>query len=378
MQRPPRFRRLAHGSILAVVGLLVGLVGLPAVSATETPSSSTATPTPTLSSVRVLRNVAYGSYGGRPLLLDAYLPAAKASARPAVLLIHGGGWARGDKAEERPVGEALARSGYVAFSINYTLASPFQVGYPLQIQQCQAALRWMEQNASQYGVDIRRIAVYGGSAGGYLAAMVATLPQPDVQPVRAAVSLSGPLDLTALIALVRAGAPCAVTGCAVTAAAEFHLDQYLGCSLLSCSPALIRAASPIDHVSPRSPPFFLYNSADEVIPVGQAGNMADRLRASHVPVQLMVLPGHHHGPPNLGLVAKPIAAFLAEYMRPLPPAVASGGTPSPAIRVRSVPSAAVSGGTPWWAVGVSVGGLSVVVVMVVVIFGLTRRARRHG
>jgi acetyl esterase/lipase len=242
----------------------------------------------------------------------------------------------------------------VAFAINYTLDSPRLPGYPLQIQQCQEALRWIEQHASQFHIDTHRLVAYGGSAGAYLAAMVALLGpgEPGYTPVAAAVSLSGPLNPALAVASYRAGGPCRATGCTITYTALAHLGQFLGCNLQTCSNSLLTQASPVDHVVHGSPPFFLYNSGNEIIPASQATTMAQRLRANGVAVTLMILPGETHGPPSLLDVKEPITRFLAAHVPPAP-------APGPRLL--------------WFALG---GAALVVIVVVSLLFVVRRRGRR--
>ena len=108
--------------------------------------------------------------------LDVYIPSGEwKNNRPAVLFIHGGGFKGGDKAEYRSasVSADLARAGYVAVSCNYVLSTKDKPGaWPQNIADCREAVRWMRKNASDLGIDPQRIAVAGGSAGGYLALMV--------------------------------------------------------------------------------------------------------------------------------------------------------------------------------------------------------------
>ena len=108
--------------------------------------------------------------------LDLYFPAgAQRVDRPAVVFIHGGGFTGGDKAEYRSasVSADLARAGYVVVSCNYVLGPKDKPGvWPRNIADCRDAVRWMRANADALGLDPDRIAVAGGSAGGYLALMV--------------------------------------------------------------------------------------------------------------------------------------------------------------------------------------------------------------
>ena len=109
--------------------------------------------------------------------LDLYVPYARdfKVRRPGVLFIHGGGFTAGDKAEFRSasVSADLARAGYVVVSCNYVLGAKDKPGvWPRNIADCRDAVRWMRANADLLGLDPARIAVAGGSAGGYLALMV--------------------------------------------------------------------------------------------------------------------------------------------------------------------------------------------------------------
>ena len=108
--------------------------------------------------------------------LDLYLPnGAARSDRPAVVFIHGGGFTGGDKAEYRSasVSADLARAGYVVVSCNYVLGTKTAPGvWPQNIADSRAAVRWVRGHAKELGVNPEKIAVAGGSAGGYLALMV--------------------------------------------------------------------------------------------------------------------------------------------------------------------------------------------------------------
>jgi acetyl esterase/lipase len=108
--------------------------------------------------------------------LDLYYPAGAArSDRAAVVFIHGGGFTGGDKAEYRSssVSADLCRAGYVVVSSNYVLGPKDKPGvWPQNIADCRNAVRWVRAHAKELGVDPTRIAVAGGSAGGYLALMV--------------------------------------------------------------------------------------------------------------------------------------------------------------------------------------------------------------
>src|SRR5690242_4186216 len=80
-------------------------------------------------------DVPYGEAGGQKLLLDVYRPAGSDKTHPAILIVHGGGWAGGDKAGglQKALGNTFAKAGYVCFSINYRLVTATANKYPAQI-----------------------------------------------------------------------------------------------------------------------------------------------------------------------------------------------------------------------------------------------------
>ncbi len=247
-------------------------------------------------------------YGPRPAqTLDVHVPPAVSASRvraalpwlvptspaphPAVLLVHGGGWFAGDKSRLTPVAQQLAASGFVVFNVNYTLASRERPGIPLQLADLRAALAWVEANAARFGADPRRVGARGSSAGGNLAALLATTSRPG--RLRAVATWSAPLDLTAL-------PPGQLRGLAAT---------FTGCPRLAC-PERLATASPVTHVSPLSPPTLLVNARRELVPLRQAERMADALARVGVAQRLLVVPGGLHGRELAPWALAPTIAFL--------------------------------------------------------------------
>lgn len=230
--------------------------------------------------VEVRRDVQYGVAGAKGLLLDAYVPPDRSdgSLRPAVVMIHGGGFRAGDKGSWEPEARKVAEKGWVAFSVDYRLDEP--TAFPAEADDVQAAVRYVRDNAAEYGIDPARIAAVGESAGGTLAALLATLGTGSLDEgarVRAAVAWSAPLDLTRL-ARERGdawGAP------------------LIGCALAAC-PDRYAAASPITHVDPTDAPTFLITSEEEIVPATQSFDMAIRLEDEGVTVRLTRLKGSRH------------------------------------------------------------------------------------
>jgi acetyl esterase/lipase len=123
-------------------------------------------------SVKEKRAIVYCKIGDRKLVLDAFYPATKIKKRVAVLIIHGGGWRSGSRAQHYPLAQHLAYKGYVCFTPEYRLST--EALYPAAVYDLKAALRWVKANAKNFSIDTNKIAVLGFSAGGQLAALLGT------------------------------------------------------------------------------------------------------------------------------------------------------------------------------------------------------------
>jgi pectinesterase len=124
-------------------------------------------------SVKEKRNIRYCRAGNRKLFLDVFYPAERSKQkRVAVMMIFGGGWRSGNRTQHHPLAQKLASLGYVCFTPDYRLST--EALYPAAIYDCKAAVRWIRKHAKKYGVDPRKITVAGFSAGGELAAFLAS------------------------------------------------------------------------------------------------------------------------------------------------------------------------------------------------------------
>ena len=129
----------------------------------------------TLDSLDSKLDVTYARYGDRTLEMDIYRPKNAWGQLPAVVCIHGGGWSKGSRINHANVAQALAVRGYVAATISYRLSG--ETPFPAQIEDCKAAVRFLRANAKDYGIDSANIGAIGLSAGGHLAALLATSGQ---------------------------------------------------------------------------------------------------------------------------------------------------------------------------------------------------------
>jgi acetyl esterase/lipase len=122
--------------------------------------------------VAVQEEIVYKSLGQRKLHLDVFYPENENEKYPAVLLIHGGGWRTGDRSLMVPLAQQLTKRGYVAATVEYRLS--LEAPYPAAVHDLKAAVRWLRAHAEDFSIDTGKIAAFGTSAGGQLAALLGT------------------------------------------------------------------------------------------------------------------------------------------------------------------------------------------------------------
>jgi len=237
----------------------------------------------------MIRDVAYGhAPDGAPLLLDVHVPEGNGPF-PVAILIHGGGWSAGDKsgsdkpgnsADIAPWFTALNAAHFTWFSINYRFAP--QHPWPAGFDDVQTAIRWVKAHAGDYKGDPGRIALFGHSAGGHLACLAGTLDDASVR-VQAVVGFAPVTDLEADV-VQRHGMSKSLQNL-------FHVTPKVTPAVR----AMLRAASPINHVRPGLPPFLLlHGDADVTVAYAQSVAFQSRLRAAGVTCDLITIPGGVH------------------------------------------------------------------------------------
>ncbi len=145
---------------------------------------------------RIVHNAAYGAAPRQKL--DLYAPEGTPGSLPVIVFIYGGSWRHGDKDNYNFLGAAFSAQGFLTAIPDYRLVP--EVRFPNFVEDCAAAVRWVNDNASTHGGDPSRIVLAGHSAGAYNAMMLA-LDQKylaaagvPAQSVRGAVGLAGPYD----------------------------------------------------------------------------------------------------------------------------------------------------------------------------------------
>ena len=233
--------------------------------------------------VEEILDVGYDVRYGGATSMDVYLPLDGGDRRPAVLMIHGGGWRLFSKSAYTDQAIRLARAGYVTATINYRLVP--DGAYPALIQDCVCALAYLRAHADEYGLDPDRVAVLGYSAGGHLASLLGVgIDEPDFEPSceagttgppNAVVSGAGPQDMRRLPEVD-------------------SVTEFLG-GTQDEVPERYAAASPITHVHPDAPPYlFIHGTSDAFVDVEQSEDMRAALDELGVETRLLTIAGGGH------------------------------------------------------------------------------------
>jgi acetyl esterase/lipase len=388
-----RFVRLV-GIAAALIGLAVVSTPASAQDETTTTVAPPAPPPPTVptstDTVEVRPDIPY--YDGGPVL-DAYLPKDGQTKRTALVLVHGGGWNSGDKAEFAPYAmQAANDQRWAVFDVDYLLSPTDPTSWPDELHDIQAAIRFIAANAQTFGIDPQRVIALGESAGANLLALIAskgTANPVTGDPVGANPTLAVPLRGVGLwsppvdLADLYANAGQAPAGCGADRACGFvwsqgAVAQYMKCDPTSC-PQAYADASPTNWVSSGTAPSYVVNSTNELVPLAQVVQYVQKLQAARVNVQYAQLDGTSHGIQYVTQMWGPTLTFLAGVVDPPPPPPDTSTTvPATSDTTAAVdssetaaPDAGSSSGS--WPIVVIVAVLAVVVAAVVL-----TRLRRHA
>ena len=226
------------------------------------------------------------AYGADPRQrLDVYAPAAAVSASagkgaPVLVFFYGGGWSSGERGGYAFAGRSMAAEGFVTVVPDYRLTPA--VRFPAFVQDGASAVAWTRAHAAEYGGDPDRIVLMGHSAGAYIAAMLAMDPQwlaaagAPAGTVKAWAGLAGPYDF-------------------------YPFDVKSSQAAFGAWPKP-QETQPIAFAGAGDPPAFLgHGDVDSTVRLKNSANLAAKLSAAGVPVELKVYPGVQHVPLLLAL-----------------------------------------------------------------------------
>ncbi|MBM3760440.1 MAG: alpha/beta hydrolase [Acidobacteria bacterium] len=252
----------------------------------------------TLFAADLKKDIPFSSPGGLPLLLDASIPSGNGP-HPAVIIVHGGGFVRGDKQTfVPPLFPPLTEAGFAWFSINYRLAPTHQ--FPAPIEDLKAAFEFVVKNAKEYNIDPKRIAIMGESAGGTIVAYYGATVKGKLRP-RAVVDFYGVTDW------------------------EFHRDEKEELSKdaqswLGMTP--LKTASAINFIRKDMPPYlFIHGTKDAQVPFPHSPRMCSAMRLAGAVCEVYTIEGGGHGvggwekEPAFQTYKKKMVEWLRETMR---------------------------------------------------------------
>ncbi len=252
-------------------------------------------------------DIVYAERDQEPQLLDLYLPQGQTDPAPLVVWVHGGAWRAGSKARV-PITQLLER-GLAIASVDYRLSgvAPF----PAQAHDINDAIDYLYRHADELGLDPKRFAIAGSSAGGHLAALVGvshgvaalsaptpqelatnsklpkrTSPDPKTPQLKAIVSFFGASNLQTIL---QQSTPhgLSVRVPALQLLLRGQPDQ---------NPKLAQLASPVSHVDSNDPPLLLlHGDQDPQMPINQSHELEGAYRKAGCPVQFDVVHGGAHG-----------------------------------------------------------------------------------
>ena len=235
---------------------------------------------------RIVPNITYLTASNYDAKLDLYVTRTPDKPLPTLIWIHGGGWTGGTKESYAGIPAYLAM-GMNVVNVEYRLARVAQA--PAAVEDCRCALRWVIQHAKEYGIDVNRLVVSGGSAGGHLALTTGMVPAsagldrqcpgPDNLKVAAIVNWYGIADVNELL-----DGPNMKAYAVTWLGSATDRDQ------------IAKRVSPLSYVRAGLPPVFtIHGDADPTVPYTQSVRLHKALSDAGVANELMTMPGGKHG-----------------------------------------------------------------------------------
>ncbi len=257
-----------------------------------------------------ISEIVYKTSNGLPLALTLYLPEKGTPPYPTILFINN--W------QFRNQAIYFAEKGMISASIEYQF--PGDTYYPMGIENCKSAVRWLRANADKYGIDPEKIAAVGGSGRGYLAALLGT--SGDVQKlegigenndyssrVNLVISFNGIFDLEEAYRYnkSRSGSGNPIDTRWIDGTLEEFPEKY-------------KEASPLSYIDEFDPPvLLLHGTDDDETPYEQSVRFSELLKKAGVPVELYTADGAGHaffyGPPYYQITLERMEEFIDKHFK---------------------------------------------------------------
>ena len=253
--------------------------------------------------IQVFSDVPYRSGESKAFRLDLALPPRTGGElRPAIVIVHGGGWSAGSKTDAVYQGLLLdyARQGYVTTSVEYRLTR--EAPFPTAVADVKCAVKWVRAHAPELGVDPNRIGAYGHSAGAHLVMMAALVP--------ASAGLDGDdcdwKGVSGNVNVVAAGSTPTEGG--ARQAAERQRPEFW----------------PIGYITRDAPPMLLLQgTADPIVRVELVDAFIEKMKAAGAPdVNYVRVEGADHDvaySDNLNITRPAMDSFFVRTLRPSRP-----------------------------------------------------------
>ena len=262
--------------------------------------------------VQLVSNVVYAQvpdrgYTNKALTMHLVIPQDK-KPHPVILYINGGGFINANKDDYMQQWLDLAEHGYVVASMTYRVAPTST--FPAPLEDVKSAVRFLRANAEKFSIDAQHIGVFGGSAGGYLAAMAGTTNgvksfdkgdnlnySSDVQAV---VDVYGVSDVTKIGADYNEAVQKTHESAAATEALWVNGSPVFGGKDggINANPEGSKAANPLTYISKKTAPFLLmHGDADVLVSPSQTELLREELANHNIEAIRYLVKGAAHGGP---------------------------------------------------------------------------------
>lgn len=243
--------------------------------------------------IKVKKDLKYKTRNGKSLLADIYFPENSSQKDPAIILVHGGGWISGSKENEKFLAQELASKGYIAMAINYSLSDFAK--YPAAVEDIQDALKFLKKYHKKFGLNKKKIAIGGNSAGAQLATLVGVKNK-----VQAIVNIDG---IVSFIHPESEEGTYAAYWFGVTKSQNFKLWKD---------------ASPLEYVGKNTPPTLFVNSSQPRFHAGR-DDMIKKLKQYNIPTEFHEIKESPHSfwlvQPWFGETLEYIVDFLDKVLK---------------------------------------------------------------